>query len=173
MNMKKMVGVCILCLSAAGALAADRAVAVLHPASGSSCKGVMRITQEGSSLKIVADIEGLTPNGKHGFHIHEFGDCSAPDAASAGSHYDPKGSKHHGMPHDAMRHAGDMGNIAADANGKAHYELTLTDVSIDGKEAPVLGRAVIIHERSDDSSQPVGNAGGRIACGVIGLAKPE
>ncbi len=149
------------------------AVAVVNPASGSTCKGTVRITQTASSLMIVADIEGLAPKSKHAFHVHEFGDCSAPDATSAGSHYDPVQTKHHGMPNDKMSHAGDMGNIEADENGRAHYELVLEGATIDGTQSPVLGRAVIVHANVDDFSQPVGNAGGRIGCGVIGLAKPK
>jgi superoxide dismutase, Cu-Zn family len=178
--MRKMIFVCVILCSigvvaalAETAPAAKEAVAVINSASGSSVTGVLKITQEGSTLSVVADIQGLPPNSKHGFHIHEFGDCSAPDATSAGSHYDPMGTKHHGMLMDKMKHAGDMGNIDADANGKAHVSVKLEGVSINGPEAPVLGRAVIIHAKEDDASQPVGNAGGRIGCGVIGIAKPK
>lgn len=155
------------------AAGATDAVAIVYPASGSTCRGIVRITQESSVVKIVADIEGLAPNSRHAFHIHEFGDCSAQDASSAGSHYDAAQTKHHGMPNEKMSHTGDMGNIEADANGKVHYELTLERASIDGPQAPVLGRAVIVHANVDDFSQPVGNAGGRIGCGVIGLAKAK
>jgi len=161
-----------MALGADAAAAAKEAIAVIQSASGSACKGVVRITQETGSIRIVADLEGLAPLSKHAFHIHEFGDCSAPDATSAGSHYDPAQTKHHGMPNDKMSHAGDMGNIDADAAGKIHFELTLEGDSIDGAQAPVLGRAFIVHANPDDFSQPVGNAGGRIGCGVIGLAKP-
>jgi superoxide dismutase, Cu-Zn family len=159
----------------AGALsvqgAGKQGIAVIYPASGSTCKGIVKITQKDDSVNIVADLEGLPPNSKHGFHVHEYGDCSAPDASSAGAHYDPAATKHHGMPNDKMSHAGDMGNLEADAAGKAHYELVLQGTSIDGTQAPVLGRAIIIHANPDDFSQPVGNAGGRIGCGVIGLSK--
>ncbi len=149
------------------------AIAVISPASGSSCKGTVRFTDTESGMKVVADLEGLTPNGKHGFHVHEFGDCSAPDATSAGSHYDAEGTKHHGKPDDQMnmKHSGDLGNIEADANGKAHYEVTIQGVSIAGPRAPIVGRGVIVHAKPDDFGQPVGNAGGRIGCGVIGVAK--
>ena len=161
-------------VAAVGAAAASReAVAVISPASGSTCKGIVRFTQDASGVKIVADLEGLAPGSKHAFHVHEFGDCSSPDAMSAGTHYDPVQTKHHGMPNDKMSHAGDMGNLEADASGKAHYELTLQGASIDGPDAPVVGRWVIVHANVDDFSQPVGNAGGRIGCGVIGLAKPK
>ena len=178
--MNRIVAVCITILVLVSvtaviwaAPAAKEAVAVVSSASGSTCKGLVRITQNDSSIKISADIEGLAPGSKHAFHIHEFGDCSAPDASSAGSHYDPVQTKHHGMPNDKMSHAGDMGNIEADANGKIHFELTLGGASIDGMQSPVLGRGVIIHANPDDFSQPVGNAGGRIGCGVIGIAKPK
>ncbi|HYK89130.1 MAG TPA: superoxide dismutase family protein [Acidobacteriota bacterium] len=148
------------------------AIAVIQPASGSTCKGIVRFTQEGDGTKVVADIEGLAPNSKHGFHVHEFGDCSAPDALSAGSHYDAAGTKHHGMPSEAVRHTGDMGNIEADAAGKAHYEITLAGAALSGEHVFLVGHAVIVHAKPDDFSQPVGNAGGRIGCGVIGIAKP-
>jgi len=148
------------------------AIAAIHAASGSTCKGVVRFTQESKGVKVVADIEGLAPNSKHGFHVHEYGDCSAPDATSAGSHYDAAGTKHHGMPSDVTKHTGDMGNIEADASGKAHFEITLEGATINGAQAPILGRAVILHANPDDFSQPVGNAGGRIGCGVIGVVKP-
>ena len=152
---------------------AKAAIAVIYPASGSTCKGLVKIVQDGSSVKLTADLEGLAPGSKHAFHVHEFGDCSAPDASSAGSHYDPAQTMHHGMPNDKMSHAGDMGNIEADASGKVHFEITLEGASINGSQAPVLGRGVIVHANPDDFSQPVGNAGGRIGCGVIGLAKPK
>jgi Cu-Zn family superoxide dismutase len=150
---------------------AKEGVAVIHPASGSTLKGIVRFAEEGSMVKMVADLEGLAPNSQHGFHVHEFGDCSAADASSAGSHYDPIQTKLHGKPGDKGVHAGDMGNIAADAGGKAHYELTLHGISIAGPQSPILGRAVIVHAKPDDFGQPVGNAGGRIGCGVIGIAK--
>jgi len=148
------------------------AIAVIHASSGSSCKGIVRFTEESKGVRVVADIEGLAPSSKHGFHVHEYGDCSAPDATSAGSHFDAAGTKHHGMPSDAMKHTGDMGNIEADAGGKAHYEITLEGATINGAQAPILGRAVIVHANPDDFSQPVGNAGGRIGCGVIAVSKP-
>jgi Cu-Zn family superoxide dismutase len=152
---------------------AKAAIAVVYPASGSTCKGLVQIVQDGPSVKLTAELEGLAPGSKHAFHVHEFGDCSAPDASSAGTHYDPAQTKHHGMPNDKMSHAGDMGNVEADAHGKIHFEIVLEGVSINGAQAPLLGRGVIVHANPDDFSQPVGNAGGRIGCGVIGLAKPK
>jgi superoxide dismutase, Cu-Zn family len=147
------------------------AIAVLLPASGSAVHGIVRFTPAATGLKMVADIDGLTANAQHGFHIHEFGDCSAPDAASAGSHWDPSMTKHHGKPEEKDRHSGDMGNIQADANGKAHLELMMEGISIAGPQNSILGHAIIVHAKPDDFGQPVGNAGARIGCGVIGIAK--
>ena len=151
---------------------ATQAVAILHPTAGHQCHGVVRFTQDGESVKVVADIEGLTPGQKHAFHIHQYGDCSSPDGMSAGGHYNPEGHQH-GLPENDNRHAGDLGNIQADDQGKAHYEITVTNISIMGMKNPIIGRGLIVHAKIDDGSQPVGNAGGRIACGVIGVANPK
>jgi len=159
------------CLKAADSTAVPEAIAVLHPTAGQHCQGVVRFTQDGDSVKVVADLEGLNPGQKHAFHIHQYGDCSAPDGMSAGGHYDPEGHQH-GLPPTENRHAGDLGNVEADSNGKAHYEITVSNVSILGPKNPIVGHAVIVHAKVDDASQPVGNAGGRIACGVIGIANP-
>jgi len=147
-----------------------KAIAVLHAASGSSVAGTVTFTAAGNEVKVVADITGLTP-GKHGFHIHEFGDCSAPDAKSAGGHFNPTNHQH-GAPDATDRHAGDLGNIEADASGKAHLEMSDKVMKLTGSDS-ILGHAVIVHEKADDlKTQPTGDAGGRLACGVIGVAKP-
>jgi len=161
----------VLSCKAAESPAVHAAVAVLHPTAGQKCHGVVRFTQEGDSVKVVADIEGLSPGQKHAFHIHQYGDCSGPDGMSAGGHYNPEGHQH-GLPESENRHAGDLGNVQADSDGKAHYEITVNNVSIMGEKNPILGRAVIVHAKTDDGGQPTGNAGGRIACGVIGVANP-
>ena len=147
-----------------------KAIAVLHPTKGNKVEGVVTFTKSGDQIKIVADVNGLTP-GKHGFHIHEFGDCSSPDGKAAGGHFNPTNNPHAG--HDAAdRHERDLGNLEADASGKAHLELTDNMMTMTGEKS-IIGRAVIVHEKEDDlKSQPVGNAGGRVACGVIGIAKP-
>jgi superoxide dismutase, Cu-Zn family len=148
---------------------ATKAIAVLHPTTGSNVSGTVTFTASGDKVKVVADITGLTP-GKHGFHIHEFGDCSDPKAASAGGHFNP-GHKQHGAPDASERHAGDLGNIDADASGKAHLELTDSVMKLSGSDS-IIGHAVIVHEKADDlKTQPTGDAGGRLACGVIGVAK--
>jgi Cu-Zn family superoxide dismutase len=146
-----------------------KAVAVLHPTKGNSVRGIVTFTKEKGGIRVVADLEGLTP-GKHGFHIHEYGDCSAPDGTSAGGHFNPEG-KPHGAPTSKNRHVGDLGNITANAEGKAHYDWTDPVISFAGTRS-VVGRAIIVHAGEDDlKSQPTGNAGPRIACGVIGIAK--
>jgi Cu-Zn family superoxide dismutase len=146
-------------------------IAVLHATEGNDVRGTIRFTKTGNGVKIVADVEGLTPNQKHGFHIHEFGDCSAPDATSAGDHYNPEGHDHGDPAANKERHAGDLGNLQADANGKAHYEATVDNITLGGVKNPIVGRSVIVHAKPDDFGQPTGNAGARIACGVIGVAK--
>lgn len=147
-----------------------KAVAVLHPTKGSTVEGTVTFTKTGDQTKIVADVTGLTP-GKHGFHIHEFGDCSSPDGMSAGGHFNPTNNPHAG--HDAeQRHEGDLGNLEADSSGKAHLELTDTMMAMSGEKS-IIGRSVIVHEKEDDlTSQPVGNAGGRVACGMIAISGP-
>ena len=159
-------------LSPTAALAQEptKAIAVLHPTKGSDVQGIVTFTKSGEEIKIVADVTGLTP-GKHGFHIHAYGDCSSPDGNSAGGHFNPTNNPHAG--HDAaQRHMGDLGNLEADTSGKAHLELTDSVMTMSGEKS-IIGRSVIVHEKEDDlKSQPVGNAGGRLACGVIGIAKP-
>jgi Cu-Zn family superoxide dismutase len=162
------VSVCSLA-SFASAQETKKAIAVLHSSSGSQVMGTVTFTQMGDTVQVVADVTGLTP-GKHGFHIHEFGDCSAADASSAGGHFNPM-KKPHGAPDAPERHAGDMGNLEADSTGKAHLELKDNMLKLSGENS-ILGRGVIVHEKVDDWSQPVGNAGGRLTCGVIGVAKP-
>ena len=163
-----VLSVCSLA-SFASAQEPTKAIAVLHSASGSQVAGTVTFTKVGDTVQVVADITGLTP-GKHGFHIHEFGDCSAADASSAGGHFNPM-KKPHGAPDAAERHAGDLGNLEADSTGKAHLELKDTMLKLSGENC-IMGRGVIVHEKVDDWSQPTGNAGGRLACGVIGVAKP-
>lgn len=154
------------------ALAGDttKAIAVVHPTEGNNVSGTVTFTADGDAVKVVADFTGLTP-GKHGFHIHEFGDCSDPKGASAGGHFNPT-HHDHGAPTATDRHAGDLGNIEADANGKAHLEMTDKVMKLNGSDS-IVGHAVIVHEKADDlKTQPTGDAGSRVACGVIGVAKP-
>lgn len=147
------------------------AVAVLQPTEGSDVQGVVRFEQQDDGVRVVAVIEGLEPNTTHGFHIHEFGDISAPDGTSAGSHYAPQGHPH-ALPPDTPRHAGDLGNVTADDTGRAEFDQTFNAFSISAHD-PVLGRAVVLHAQPDDGGQPTGNAGARLAVGVIGVAKSQ
>jgi superoxide dismutase, Cu-Zn family len=149
----------------------SKAIAVLHPTEGNKVKGTITFTKESEGIRVVARLEGLKP-GEHGFHIHQFGDCSAPDAESAGGHFNPTSMPHAG-PAAEKRHAGDLGNITADESGYASYDRVDKHLRLDGEES-IIGRAVIVHEKVDDlKTQPTGNAGGRVACGVIGVAKAE
>ena len=148
-------------------MAATKAVAVLNPTQGNTAQGVVTFTQEEGGVHIVAKFTGV-PKGEHGFHIHEFGDCSAPDGTSAGSHFNPSGVAHAGRDAE-KRHMGDMGNVTADEQG--NIALDYVDKHI--KLATIIGHGMILHANPDDfTTQPTGNAGGRIACGVIGVGKP-
>lgn len=138
----------------------------VHPASGSQASGTVKFTQVASRVRVDAQFRSLTP-GAHGFHIHEKGDCSAPDATSAGGHFNPYAKKH-GAPDSPNSHSGDLGNLTADASGNATLTLWLDGISISTGKDGVIGRAVIVHAGPDDlKTDPTGNAGGRIACGVI------
>ena len=155
-------------LNVTGALAAAPptvATVTLSPASGSNVRGMVKFIQEKDGIRVEAEITGLSP-GKHGFHIHEKGDCSAPDASSAGGHFNPSGMPHAG-PTDHQRHVGDFGNLEADGSGKAKYSRSFPDLKLAG-ETSIVGKAVIVHAKPDDlKTQPSGDAGGRVACGVI------
>lgn len=147
----------------------NKAVCVMYPTQGNTVTGTVTFTRVDEGIKVVADLQGLSA-GKHGIHIHECGDCSAFDGSSAGGHFNPM-AKSHGAPMDAMRHEGDMGNIEADATGKAHLEYVDKNISLEGM-ASIIGRSVIVHKNEDDlKTQPTGNAGARVACGVIGIGK--
>ena len=155
---------------AAAAPAMTKAVCVLTPTKGSTASGKVTFTQQADGVLVEATVSGLAPDSKHGFHIHEFGDISSEDGSSLGGHFNP-GGKPHGAPDAAERHAGDLGNIQADANGTATVKAVFKGLEIHGKDS-ILSRGVVVHEKPDDFGQPTGNAGGRIAVGAIGLAKP-
>ena len=164
-----------LALAAAGlAQAAPTTAEVeLKPTVGSTTTGSVRFKQQDGQLQIDADLAGLTP-GVHGFHLHEKGDCSAPDGTSAGGHFNPAGHQH-GAPDSAAHHGGDFGNITADASGKAslHLSVPTSQISLDaGAPGNIIGRGVIVHADADDFvTQPTGNSGKRLACGVVVAGK--
>ena len=149
-----------------------KAIAVLHPTAGNKVSGTVTFTEVADGVQIHADITGLTA-GNHGFHVHEFGDCSAADASSAGTHFNPA-KKPHAGPDATERHVGDMGNVEADASGKATLEYVDHQISLTNDQDSVIGRSVVVHAKADDlKTQPSGDSGARIACGVIGRAKSQ
>ncbi len=146
-----------------------QATAVMNPTAGSKVHGVVHFEKGSKGVLVTVNIEGLSP-GPHAFHIHEFGDCSSPDANSAGGHFNPTDMPH-GGPKAEMRHVGDLGNIEADKNGLARVEITDNVLSLEGPKS-IIGRSVIVHAQADDfKTQPSGGAGARAACGVIGIVK--
>jgi Cu-Zn family superoxide dismutase len=134
--------------------------------SGSHLSGKATFAEVAGGVRVTVDVAGAPP-GKVATHVHEKGDCSAPDAASAGGHFNP-GSHPHGLPPDPTRHLGDLGNIEIKPDGTGRTEIVVQGASLaEGDPRSFLGRAIIVHEKQDDGGQPVGNAGGRIGCGVI------
>lgn len=149
------------------------AAATLEGREGSGISGAVSLTQQNGQVQIVARVSGVDGPGLHGFHIHQTGDCSAPDFSSAGDHFDPTGAPH-GCPDDAQHHAGDLGNIDIDAQGMGNLDVTSDMISLREGASSVLGRAVVLHaDRDDCSTQPSGHAGDRLACGVIELVEGE
>jgi len=149
--------------------AVKRAIAVITSTKGNSVQGIVTFEEGETGVRVIANLTGLKP-GKHGFHIHEFGDISSVDGSSAGGHFNPSGMPH-SMPLSAKRHAGDMGNIEADEQGIAHLDYVDLTMKLSGS-ASIIGHAVVVHEKEDDlKTQPTGNAGARIGYGVIGIAK--
>lgn len=154
--------------AASGGDPAD-AIAILLPTQGSNVTGVVKFTKVDGGVRVEAHVEGLTP-GVHGFHVHEYGDLSAPDGTSAGGHFNPQGHDH-GAPDGDKRHVGDLGNLEADEDGHAHYDRVDSELALSGAHS-IIGRGIVVHEKADDlKSQPTGDAGGRVAVGVIGIAK--
>ena len=162
-----------LALAASGIASAGgpKATATLESRSESTATGKVTFTQSRGKVKMKVVVEGLTP-GSHAIHLHEKGDCSAPDATSAGGHWNPSSENHGKWGHYPFHH-GDLGNLVADAKGKAEMSIATDLWTIgDGKPSDVVGRSVIVHAKEDDfTTQPTGNAGGRVACGVIQAQK--
>jgi Cu-Zn family superoxide dismutase len=142
--------------------------AVLAPTAGNRAAGTLTLTSVPDGVRLQGRITGLMPGSTHGFHIHERGDCSAPDGSSAGGHFNPTHTDH-GDPSGMIHHAGDIANQVADAQGAIDVDVVVRGVSLDtGAGDDVLGRAVIVHRDADDyMSQPSGNSGPRVACGAI------
>jgi Cu-Zn family superoxide dismutase len=151
---------------AAAPAAAPGATAKIEPRSGSTLTGTARFAAVPGGVRIEVSVEGAAP-GEHGVHLHEKGDCSDPKAASAGGHFNP-GAAHHGSLDSGDRHGGDFGNLVADASGKGTAAVVAKGLSLDGAADGVVGRAIVVHEKADDlKTDPSGNSGARIGCGVV------
>jgi len=151
---------------------AQLAEANLAPASASLVSGRLALVPESGGVHITGVIGGLPRGRQAAFHVHEKGDCSAVDAASAGGHFNPA-AQPHGRAGSGTHHAGDMDNLQADAAGVVHMDMHLHGVTLGGGAAnDIAGRALVVHADADDyRSQPAGNAGARVACGVIRVTR--
>lgn len=166
--MKKSLSAVVLIASFINPLyaATDKVEAKLKSATEKNLKGQVFFQETDGGVRIVADVSGLKPNSKHGFHVHAVGKCDGPDYKSAGEHFNPEKTKH-GDPMDRKSHVGDLGNLKADDKGNAHLELGLIEKE-PNELKKLVGKSVVIHKNEDDlETQPSGDSGGRIACGVI------
>lgn len=167
-----LIGVACSALLAAGCAGMENgepatATAKLEPKSGSKVQGTVTFTQIGDVVRVTGEITGHT-KGPKGFHIHEIGDCSDDKGMNSGGHFNPEKGKH-GGPYELEKHAGDLGNITFSDDGVATFNFAVGDIAV-SSDPPngIVGRAVIVHAGTDDlKTDPTGNAGGRVACGVI------
>lgn len=151
--------------------AVDELVATLHPTKGNSATGTVTFSRAADGVQVRADLEGLEP-GKHAFHIHLYGDCSAPDGTSAGTHFNLRGSSLN-PPESIDRITGNLGELEPGDDGRASLTTTVEDIEFTGPYS-ILGRSVVVHaEGNDPNEPPIGAAGARQACGVIGIAEHE
>jgi len=153
--------------SSAGFEGVQAAVAVMQPTAGHGARGVVRFAPHPDGVELTVRIQGLPQGTRHGFHVHEFGDCSSPDASSAGPHYDPT----HNMPgrhQHGMKPLGDLEDLRADAQGRVEIRFVARALSIAGVN-PILGRALVLHASFEVPTDPMSTAGDRIACGTIGV----
>ena len=166
-----VVGVIVSALSAARASAETGKTIVKGTSDGSSVAGSATLTDTPAGLQVTVHVSGV-PAGKHGLHIHQYGDC-ADKGNAAGGHYNPDNVMHGFMPKDgfANAHPGDLGNIDVEPDGSGSLSLLLPGVTLSGGKYSVGGRAIVLHEKVDDFGQPTGNAGSRIGCGPIVITK--
>lgn len=149
----------------------NQGVAVIQPTEGNEVSGTITFMASQAGVRVEGNLSGLS-EGEHGFHVHQYGDCSAGDGTSAGGHYNPTDTEHAGRTDDP-RHMGDMGNISANAQGEATVSYVDSVLQLNGPDS-ILGRSVIVHAEQDDTaSQPSGDAGARVGCGVIGIGNPN
>jgi Cu-Zn family superoxide dismutase len=143
------------------------AMAVLEPTKDHDVHGTVSFSRLDKGVRVEANLTGLPP-GKHAFHIHLYGDCSSDDGKTAGTHFNLMGSSLH-PPKDIKRITGNLGELSAGKDGKATFSAVIEHASLDGAYS-IIGRSVIVHEKGNDpKSPPIGAAGGRLACGVIGI----
>ncbi len=144
-----------------------RANAQLQPTKGNKTFGEATFEQVGDKVRVVVYVQGLKPGQEHGLHIHEVGDCSSDDGESTKGHFNPQ-NKPHGHHGSAERHAGDLPSLRGGKDGRAKVEADLDIVTVRPGPTSIVGRGLIVHADPDDyKTQPTGNAGARIACGVI------
>jgi Cu-Zn family superoxide dismutase len=144
-----------------------RATAGLQPTKGNKTFGEATFEQVGSKVKVVIFVQGLKPDQEHGVHLHEVGDCSSGDGMSAGGHFNPFG-KPHGTPAGGERHAGDLPSLKANKQGRANINVEVDLITLTPGPGNIVGRSVVVHADPDDfKTQPTGNSGARLACGVI------
>jgi superoxide dismutase, Cu-Zn family len=150
-----------------------KAEAALASASSSLVSGRAVLLTTPQGVRVTGTVGGLRPAGSFGFHLHERGDCSAVDASSAGGHFNPGAAPHGRANTAAPHHLGDLDNLVADGDGVAQFDMLVHGVSLGGGGADdILGKAIVVHAAADDyRSQPAGNAGARLACGVIRVAR--
>jgi len=147
------------------------AVAVIQATAGNDTSGYVLFEKTAEGVTVSGKIMNLSP-GKHGFHVHQYGDLRKKDGTSAAGHFDPM-DKPHGGPDDKLRHVGDLGNIEADENGVAEFSFVDEKLAFHGP-ASIIGRGLIVHAGEDDlTTQPTGAAGPRVGMAVIGYANPD
>lgn len=143
------------------------AAAQLAPTQGNTAVGSVRFARQGGKVLVTGEVSGLKPNAVHGFHIHDKGDCSSGDGMSTGGHFNPD-AKAHGAHGVGTHHAGDLPSLKADASGVATFSFESASLRIGDGMTDVIGHGLIVHRDPDDfTTQPTGNSGARIACGVI------
>ena len=139
---------------------------VAQPNPQSPVQGSITFSEVRGIVSVSGTVTGLKPNAAHGFHVHEKGDCSAPDFSSAGGHFNPT-NQPHGAHGQGAHHLGDMPQLMADANGTANISFNSQSLQLRGPNS-IIGKSVIVHRDPDEPThQPVGNAGPRLACGII------
>ena len=143
------------------------ATADLQATRGNTASGTVRFVQNGDTVKVSGEVKGLKPNAEHGFHVHEKGDCSSGDGMSTGGHFNPTGTAH-GQHGHGTHHVGDLPSLMADAQGVAKFDFTTSALTLKPGASSIMDKGLIVHRDPDDyKTQPTGNSGPRVACGVI------